>query len=221
MNNIETCIRFVSKKTHDQALGFEKNMPWRKNGLHVLQHGLRVKNIALDIIQKSNFTLEDISIENLCIAAILHDVGCVVSRENHGLKSIELTHDFLINLVSLERKAVIDELILKHSSKLDRDDNLLLNILKDADIIDEYGIQSLMMCSNWVNQETPFFFKELENRISEKEIAYGYDLLEVAYCDASKSIISKKIEMIRIIYEQLKYENAGSLDHETFNHYMV
>lgn len=215
-NKIEASIQFVANLVEDRKIDFEKSHPWRNDGLHVLQHGLRVGHIAQEIIKKDQLEISEQDKESLQLVAILHDIGSIQGRENHGLKSVDLCTAFLSTIVEADQQKNIESIIAEHSSKSNRNTSLLSNIFKDADLIDEYGVQSLLMCANWVDRSTAFFFRELEARIGDKELTYADQLLTLVHTPGAKEIIHEKKEFMNQLHEQLKYENSGSLDYETY-----
>jgi len=87
---------------------------------------------------------------------------------------------------------------------------LSLQILQDADILDEIGVMSLFMAANWIDKEDPFFFNYLSKRLEQKEIAFcenGFLLLKTK---EAINILKKKKEFILLLNEQLKQEIKGT-----------
>lgn len=212
---IKTCIDLVK----DHEIGFRKDHPWRKSGLHALQHGLRVAAIAEDIAKENE--LPEASITMLKVCGILHDVGYIKTYNEHGYNSMIMVSDFLDKEFNKEEADLCKEIIKHHSNKSENiTGNVLEHIFKDADLIDEYGVQSLMMCSNWVDHKTPFYFKALEARIGEKELAFGDKVYDMLKTEAGKTLFKRKIDFVKTLKGQLADENKGSLDYETYLTYI-
>lgn len=218
-SKIEACIQFVSRLTENNTIKFKKAHPWRHGGLHILQHGLRVSSIALEIMANEEQIFDEEAKEIIQIAGILHDIGSIQQKAHHSLISVEMCKAFLSTITEGAQYDEILSIIGEHSSKSDRNTTVLSNIFKDADLIDEYGVQSLLMCANWVDETTPFFFKELEKRVGEEELSFGERLLTLVYTESGKRLVKDKIDFMNQLHKQLKYENLGSLDYETYLNY--
>lgn len=213
---VEAAIRFVKECTKDKTMDFESSYPWRRDGHHILQHSLRVYAMCDEIIKRENLILTQQEVEKLSLSCILHDLGKLISNSDHAKQSCKMITDFLDHWVSDEEKEEIIYLIAHHSEKDKRCDNQLLNILKDADMMDEFGVQSLMMCSRNVDQTTPFYFKHLEKRLAERELPYGEELLKQLKHQGAKDMMAEKLLFMKNLTAHLVYENRGSIDVATY-----
>ena len=98
---------------------------------------------------------------------------------------------FESNTNDLEKDDINEILFLieNHSNKDNKMKNLSLSILQDADILDEIGVMSLFMASNWIDKEDPFFFNHLSKRFEQKEIDFcekGFSILKTNEAKISK-----------------------------------
>ena len=217
MSLIEKSIKYLINEVDGKKITFASHHPWRADGMHIVQHSLRVKSYIEEIKELEGIGLNDVDTVALPLAAILHDIGKLHGKAGHASTSIEMIQPFLqasnLEPIIIER---INELIFNHSNKNERSDDLTMNLLIDADAIDEIGMQSIMMCSNWINRESAFFFVDLHNRLENKELEFIEKVLEILYFDSSKSLVDKKIQFIRLVTTQLKSENSGSINRETY-----
>ncbi|MBN2794025.1 MAG: HD domain-containing protein [Clostridia bacterium] len=220
MRIIDEAIAFVILKVKDKKLDFESSHPWRTPGLHILQHGLRVKALAEEIYKSEKNSIDENEFLMMQVACILHDIGTVEGKNLHAEKSAVLSKGFLEQHFNEEVVKRILFWIEKHSDKSEIHEDEILKFIKDADIIEEFGVQSVLMSSNWINRETAFFFHDLEERMHTKEIAFGYKLIEIAQTKSGKSIIEKKLRFMEEMINQLAYENRGSLTYENYKTFM-
>lgn len=217
MNLIEESIKYLINESDGKKITFKSDHPWRSDGLHIVQHALRVKAYVEEIIKKEKIILNDIDKIALPLSAILHDIGSLHGKEGHGEKSVEMIQPFL-NKVNIKSEVIkrINELIATHSFKKMRNDDLIMNVLKDADALDEIGMQSILMSANWINRESAFFFVDLEDRLEHKELEFIDKVIKILYFDASKKIVEKRMEFIKLATQQLHIENSGSLSREEY-----
>lgn len=220
IDKLEAAKRFVIQEVNTSAISFESRLPWRRSGLHVLQHGLRVQALCHEIIKRSDLKVASHDRFILDMACILHDLGKIATLDGHGAMSANLSEDFLGSLVTQDEKTRIQNLLRQHSNKKNRDDDLILNILKDADEIDEFGVQSMMMSSQWINKETPFFFKDLEARFIDKELPFGHKLLASMVLPGAQEIVREKLGFLEQMVQVFEFENRGSMTYETYLSYL-
>ncbi len=217
MSLIDLSIKFLISKTNNIEFEYETIHPWRRDGLSKLQHSLRVKSYVERILETENIILNDTDRIALPIASILHDVGNINGRENHEKKSVTLIHDFLKQNVkdNLVKERIID-LILSHRKKEERDNDVVKNLLIDADALDEIGMQSILMCSNRLDRDSAFFYNDLEKRIYDKEIQFAQKTMNILFFETSKEIVKGRIAFIELVVNQLAIENKGSISRDCF-----
>lgn len=214
---IDHCIKYLIGEVEGKKIKVESLHPWRKDALHILQHSLRVKSYTELITESENIILDNIDKVALPVAAILHDIGNVQGKYEHAKKGVDMIQPFLETTFN-DRDVIdrINELIMNHSNKKERSKDQVLNILVDADLLDEIGMQSVMMCSNWLDKDTAFFFQDFQNRIKEKELDFIEDTLSVTHFESSKKMLQEKTQFVKSIIVQLETENYGSLSRETY-----
>jgi len=204
---------FLNSYLRNKYIDYEIIHPWRKNWQFIVLHSLRVEEYAMQIIKAdySNFSFN--TIKNIKIASIFHDIGRIHNKENHATIGKEIIEEWFESNTTDLKKDDINEilfLIENHSNKENKTNNLSLSILQDADILDEIGVMSLFMASNWINKEDPFFFNYLSKRFEQKEIDFcdkGFSILKTM---EAKSILNRKKEFIHLLNEQLKNEIKGT-----------
>lgn len=180
-----------------------------ENWMLVVQHSFRVENYAVEISEAfPNLSQNEIVL--LRKAAIFHDIGSILKREDHAKRGMEITKRLLPNESGKNR---ILKLIAKHSEKnYFEDEDLLLDILKDADILDQIGAMSILMFANKYNYDEPMYYENVLNDLSKKDIEYCYRQMKRLRTKKAKQILNKKIEFIKMFIEQLKYETKNSYE---------
>lgn len=216
MNRVNLVMKWVKETCKDEMIDFKKDHPWRKPALHALQHGLRVYSLVEEIVECEQLEMTIAELELMKVAALIHDVGYIKDYFDHGLRSYEMAEGFLQDHFTSNEIEFIGEIVKNHSDKENPNYNQYVRVFQDADDIDEYGVQSILMCSNWVNKETPFFFKDLEKRMRDFEVPFGLKIIKTLTYDSSKNIVKAKMKYVEEILKHLERENAGSLDYETY-----
>jgi len=215
--NKNKALKYVIDLVKDEELALETLHPWRVHGLHLMQHALRVEATCKKIIAREGLNLSPEDRECLSLASILHDVGKIKGRDHHGRVSVSMIGDLLDGLnLSQDQVETIKYLIEHHSDKKNRTNHSLLNLFQDADALDEVGIQSVFMCSNWVDQASVFFFKDMESRLANEELAYIRRIDDILYYQASKTILKEREAFVSLVRDQLVDENMGSLSRDEF-----
>lgn len=208
---LEKTRKLLISHLQNKEAQFKTVHPWRKDWKYTVLHSYRVEKYVEIIFGKESSDIPEDEIEVTRIAAILHDIGKQDSRSNHaeqGAKIIEsLIDEGSMDYLSLKQQNKLIYMVLKHSEKENRlEADLCLNVLKDADLLDETGMMSILMCSNWVDRGSPFFFNEMQKRIEEKEIAFCDQGFELLYTKSAKQILSEKKRFIELACKQLKSE---------------
>ncbi|GKU24631.1 HD domain-containing protein [Clostridium folliculivorans] len=210
INLIDEAKKYLETFMKDKVVDYEVTHPWRRDSKYIVLHCYRVCSIAMEVVNNYEIELSLVDIDLLKVAAILHDIGKVYSRDNHAEKSGEIVENWLEinpNIAELvgDKKRLIN-IIKDHSNKGRKDDDLLSSILKDADLLDEIGAMSIFMASNRLNKETPCFFDELHIKLKEDELNYCYTELSKLQTQAAKEILLRKIKFINSFVTELEYE---------------
>jgi len=175
-----------------------------KNDIHGFEHVERVLKLSSEIGTVLNANLLVIK-----IAALLHDVGRYVKKDNkvrnHAEISAEIAENFIIkNNFNIAIKDVENILhcIRAHSFSNDLEPKTLeAKILSDADKLDALGAIGLYRTIGFTIKEfggIEQVIHHLENKILK--------LKEMIYLDYSKQIAEKRDEIIRDFYSQIKKE---------------
>ena len=190
--------------------GFETRHPWRKEWEFAVLHSLRVESYVLRILTRENHSLSEHEIILLRLAAILHDIARLDKRENHAASGAEIVEKWLqvhagYNLSSSDTARVI-ELIADHSNKNVREQDFGKAVLKDADTLDEIGVMSIFMTSNWLESRSPFFFHDLRQRLIEFELPFCDRKLALLNTMGAKEILLAKKAFVEDFIAQLTDE---------------
>lgn len=207
---IEEAKQFLKQYLGERNCSYETIHPWRKDTRYVILHSMRVYSYVLEIIESERDNLKEDEILLIKLAAVLHDIGKSEGKKGHAAKSVEVVKEWLKNnpLLGNEIKDLdrLYKVIANHSNKGVFDEDLCSSILKDADILDEIGILSIFMTSNWLDRQSPFFFNELVNRVEGFEIGYAEEQMTKLYTQHSKKILKEKIGFIKGFIKQLRSE---------------
>lgn len=190
--------------------GFETKHPWRKDWEFAVLHSLRVESYALKILARENHPLSENEIIQLRLAAILHDIARLDKRENHAESGAEIVEKWLqdnsgYNLKSDDTARVL-EMIADHSNKDVREQDFSKAVLKDADTLDEIGVMSIFMTSNWLEKQSPFFFYELRQRLIDFELPFCDKKLSILNTDGAKEILREKKAFVENFIAQMTDE---------------
>jgi len=190
--------------------GFETKHPWRKDWEFAVLHSLRVESYTLEILARENHSLSEHEVVLLRFAAILHDIARLDKRENHAASGAEIVEKWLQTDPShdLKRGDVtrVLEMIADHSNKDVRESDFSKAVLKDADTLDEIGVMSIFMTSNWLEHRSPFFFHELRKRLIEFELPFCDKQLSILNTNGAKEILREKKAFVEIFIAQITDE---------------
>lgn len=189
---------------------FETKHPWRKDWQFAVLHSLRVESYTLRILARERHLLSEHEIVLLRLAAILHDLARMEDVENHAKLGAEIAEPWLRNslghsLTSNDIERVL-ELIADHSNKNVHEQDFSRAVLKDADTLDEIGVMSIFMTSNWLERRSPFFFYDLRQRLIEFEIPFCDKQLSILNTDGAREILCEKKAFVENFITQLTDE---------------
>lgn len=213
-NILDEGKKFLVSYLKNKNIIYEVNHPWRKDWEFIVLHSLRVEGYVKKILNSERHNLSFDEVLTTRLAAILHDVGRIHKREGHALAGRDIIHDWLI-----EDKKLINSiydfdrllfLIEKHSDKEDDETDYCLKVLRDADILDEIGVMSIFMASNWIDRKNPYFFKLLSDRIDSFEIGFCEAQSKLLNTESAKLILNEKKKFITLFSNQLKDELYGT-----------
>jgi len=199
-------VEFLQGKQHK----IDTRHPWRKEWEFAVFHALRVETYVSKILNREQHDLSEIEISLLRLAAVLHDVARLEETDDHARLGAEIAAQWLaennINKLDEKQIASVVELIAGHSDKEVIEKDYRLGVLKDADTLDEIGIMSVFMASNWVDKKSPFFFHQLRNRLIGFEIPFCDDKFSILNTDGAREILREKKAFIENFIIQLEDE---------------
>lgn len=189
---------------------FETKHPWRKDWEFAVLHSLRVESYAVRILAFENHALSEHEIILLRLAAILHDIARLETRESHAISGAEIAREWLQNNPGLfvddrDIEKVVT-MIARHSTKDVSEQDFSTAVLKDADTLDEIGVMSIFMTSNWLETQSPFFFYQLQQRLVEFELPFCDRKLSILNTEGAKKILREKRTFLEDFIAQLTDE---------------
>jgi uncharacterized protein len=211
---LEEGKRFLIAYLKDKSIDYENIHPWRNTWEFIVLHSLRVEGYVKKILAGEGVALSDEEVLITRLAAILHDIGRIHKREEHALVGKDIINNWLrenqetLNSISDPERLLY--LIERHSNKEEDDSDYCLKVLRDADILDEIGVISVFMASNWIDRSNPYFFQLLLDRLENFEIDFcdkGFKLLNT---ETAKLILAEKRSFIERLNKQLKDELYGT-----------
>ena len=115
-----------------------------ENSVHNYDHINRVRNWALVIAHEEGYERPDL----VEAAALLHDIGYTyVDEANHGQVGAEKAREYLQESSNFNEKE-IDEIVhaIRHHSSNRGGEGILLDIIRDADMLDGLGAFGILRC---------------------------------------------------------------------------
>ena len=213
-NTLDEGKKFLFSYLKDKSIEHETIHPWRKSWEAVVLHCLRVEGYVKKILACESHDLSDDEVLLTRLAAIVHDIGKIPRRDEHALIGRNIIHDWLREnkaiTKSVEESNRLLYLVEKHSDKEDDDEDYCLKVLRDADVLDEIGVMSIFMTSNWIDKSNPYFFKLLSDRVENFEINFCENGLKLLNTKSAKMILEEKIQFITLFNNQLQDELYGT-----------
>lgn len=213
-NTLEQGKKFLISYIKDKNIEYETIHPWRNCWEFILLHSLRVEGLVRKIVASEGVILSQEEVLTTRLAAILHDIGRIHTRENHALLGKNIIHNWLKEneeiLKSINDPDRLLYLIEKHSDKEEPTSDYCLKVLRDADILDEIGMMSVFMASNWIDRSNPYFFQSLLDRLENVEIDYCDSEIKLLNTETAKAILNEKKSFIELVNKKLKDELYGT-----------
>ncbi|GLC32870.1 HD domain-containing protein [Clostridium omnivorum] len=213
-NILDEGKQFLITYLKDKSMDYETIHPWRNSWEFVVLHSFRVEGYVKKILEKEYHDLTNDEILLTRLAAVLHDVGRIHKREGHALISKEIVCNWLESnkeiRENIEEKHRLLTLVEKHSNKEEHEDDYCLQVLRDADVLDEIGVMSIFMCSNWLDRSNPYFFNQLQDRIENFEIGFCEDGYKLLNTQTAKLILDEKATFVTNFNNRLKDELFGT-----------
>lgn len=204
--------KFLVRYLNDKECSYETYYSWRKSWRFIVYHSLRVESYVMRILKNEEQNLSEGEIENLRIAATLHDIGTIHGREGHAKIGRVIVERWLEDSKLYNEIEDVDNLLYMietHSDKKNDETNFCSCVLKDADTLDEIGILSIFMAANRVDKNSYLFFDELLDRVRKYEINYCNKEMEGLHTLTAKNILNKKKNFIELFASQLEDELIG------------
>lgn len=202
-------IDYMKNNVHNSKNKYCKGDNWR----FAINHSLRVEKCAEEIMgQFKELSEEDIL--TIHAAAIFHDIGNIVQRENHGQIGAEIVENIFSETEHISKSLINKDRLIKiisgHSDKNDeKDSDIASIILKDADVLDQIGAMSIFMHSSKYNYSDYDYYKNIVRDIETKEFSFCDKQYRLLRTNAAQKIMKKKIEFIKELKKQLEYEIQG------------
>ncbi len=213
-NILDEGKKFLVSYLQGKSIDYETNHPWRKSWEFIILHSLRVEGYVKKILDCENHELSHDEVLVTRLAAILHDIGRIHKREGHALLGRDIIHDWLRKNQTISKNIKESNrllyLIERHSNKEDDEEDYCLKILRDADVLDEIGVMSIFMASNWIDRSNPYFFKLLSDRVDNFEISFCENAFKLLKTESAKMILNEKTKWITLFINQLKDELYGT-----------
>lgn len=213
-NILEQGKKYLVSYLKGKRINYETIHLWRNSWEFIVLHSFRVEAYVNKILAMENHTLSLNETLIIRLAAILHDIGRIHTRQEHALLSKNIINDWLIQDVSISLSSnEADKLLYligKHSDKEDGNKDYSLNVLRDADILDEIGVMSIFMTSNWIDKKNPYFFQMLQDRVENYEINFCDNAFKLLKTESAKILLNEKKDFVTLFYNQLKDELSGT-----------
>jgi len=203
---------------------------------HNIEHAMRVHNTALKLAKGEN-----VDIDVVKIAAILHDIGGKKERidpsgkTDHAFESAKLAKPFLKNLGLPEDKIqhILDCIITHRYRTENRPKTKEAQIVFDADKLETIGATGIARIFIWVGKNNAYLYKKVDiakyikenlsgkinGRIQDKtkhspQIQFETKdrfVLEKLYTEKAKEIAKERLEFSKMFLDRLEKEIKGEL----------
>lgn len=191
------------------------------NWMFCIKHSLRVERYAAGI-RDSFDSFSESDLLTLQAAAIFHDIGNVVQRENHGEIGAEIVKKLFddtefISKCDIDKDRLI-HIIANHSDKENENDRDLVSvILKDADVLDQIGAMSILMHGSKHNYDSYGYYKEVLEDLKTKELPYCEKEYLRLKTNPAKKMMNDKMKLIKDFIKQLSGEISGEMNLDLIN----
>lgn len=213
-NLIFEAKKFLVHYLKGQTCRYEQIHPWRKPWEFVVLHSLRVESYVKKLLDLERHGLSSEEVTLVRLAAVLHDVGRIHQRPQHAEIGRGIVSDWLSSNPILHAQITeVDRLLNMigcHSDKEQIDEDFAVKILKDADVLDEIGIISIFMASNWIDRGDPYYFAKLKDRVQSKEVSFCDEGMELLQTESAKKLLLQKRAFIVQFCSQLAEELDGT-----------
>jgi uncharacterized protein len=193
-----------------KQLQTETKHPWRKEWEFAVFHSLRVEAYIVKILEREQYNMAEADVILLRLAAILHDIGRMEITSNHAELGAEVAGHWLSSIspekLTEKQKQKVIEMIADHSEKDQTETDISNAVLKDADTLDEIGVMSIFMSSNWIDRQSPYFFRDLCRRLKEFEIPFCEEKMALLNTNGAREILKEKKAFIESFIIQLNSE---------------
>ena len=207
---LEEARLFLVNSLRGKSNEIESRHPWRRGWEFAVLHSLRVEAYTTRILALDRSSLSEQETTLVRLAAILHDINRLERREEHASLGAETAKSWLMEssryrLSDRDVERVV-EMIADHSNKSNPEPDYGKAVLKDADTLDEIGMMSIFMATNWVDMQSPFFFHNLRQRLVEVEIPYCEKKLEILNTGGAKQILQQRKAFLENFIDQITDE---------------
>lgn len=173
----------------------------------LIGHSDRVEKILMKLIDSE---MKDCGIgykAEMRLAAIFHDIGKIKTEENHAIESAYIAKEWLENNLELEESSIMNivHVIQEHSNKSNRS-TLEVDILKDADLLDETGAMGIIMNIINIKRSDTNYYKSLLDKLKSKEIVYSEESMNMLVTSTAQLMMKEKIQFIKSFISQLENE---------------
>jgi uncharacterized protein len=195
-NILDEGKKFLISYLKDKDIDYEINHPWRKSWEFIVLHSLRVDGYVKKILEYESHDLSNDEVLITRLAAILHDIGRIHKKEGHALLGRDIIDGWMRENQTISKSIKESNrllyLIERHSNKEEDEVDYCLKILRDADVMDEIGVMSIFMASNWIDRSNPYFFKLLSDRVENFEINFCENGFKLLNTESAKLILNEK-----------------------------
>lgn len=180
-----------------------------------IKHSLRVEKYSAEIREEFD-SFSESDIYTLQAASILHDIGNVHQREEHGRIGAEIVGRFFDNTRYISKCGIDKDRLLyiieNHSNKENENDRDLVSvILKDADVLDRAGAMSILMHALKHKYDSYEYYGEVLEDLKVKELSSCERQYLLLQTNPAKKIMNDKIKLVKDFIKQLSGEISGEM----------
>jgi predicted metal-dependent HD superfamily phosphohydrolase len=182
------------KFSEDHIKDFVFNLFKEKLPQYCVYHNFNHTKLTVDAVKKisEEYDLDSEDKENLIIAAWFHDVGYVVSNQNHEKESIEITKEYFKKTIDKDRLDKIADLI-SSTVYLSEKNNLLEEILHDADF-SNIGKKKFVQRADLLKCEWEKINNKTYSDVEWADLQYNFIIQKIFKTEAAEKKYGKRRE---------------------------
>ncbi|MBS3820989.1 MAG: HD domain-containing protein [Planctomycetes bacterium] len=174
----------------------------------VFRHGQAVAKLAVHLARRIDETL-DVSDDVLFCGGLFHD--CAKGGPKHAAAGADRAGELLAGQLSPQDVDAVAHLVAHHNDRGNREHDVAVRILQDADVLDHFGAQNIWLAIYFAAahdrdlRDTTAFYRH------EQADGYHAGARASLNFEVSRREFDRRVAITDAFYAELDHENAGGL----------